>query len=86
MKTRNLMLGSFLCLVLLTSGVTIAQERHPNLAAAQHLIDDAIAKIDTAQGDNKDRLGGHAQRAKDLLQQAKGELRAAAEYADHHGR
>ena len=86
MKTRNSIMSSVLCLGLLASGVTMAQERHPNIAAAQHLIDDAIGKIDTAQADNREQLGGHAQKAKDLLMQAKGELRAAAEYADHHGR
>jgi hypothetical protein len=84
MKTRDLMMGSAVCLVLLTGGVTMAQERHPNLAAAQHLIDDAIGKIDTAQAGNRDHLGGHAEKAKALLQQAKEELRAAAEFADHH--
>lgn len=85
MKTRNLMLGSAaVCLVLVTGGITMAQERHPNIAAAQHFIDDAINKIDVAQAGNHEHLGGHAEKAKDLLNQAKAELRAAADYADHH--
>ncbi|HUN83502.1 MAG TPA: hypothetical protein VMU48_03945 [Terracidiphilus sp.] len=84
MKTRNLMLSSAICIVLVSGGVTMAQERHPNIAAAQHLIDDAIGKIDAAQAANHDHLGDHAQKAKQLLMEAKGELRAAAEFADHH--
>lgn len=83
MKTRNLMLGSVLCVGLFISGVTVAQERHPNLAEAQHLIDQAIGKIDTAQADTHQHLGGHAQKAKELLAQAKEEIRAAVEDADH---
>ena len=84
MKTRHLITGSVLFLGLLSSGVMISQEAHPNIAAADHLIDEAIGKIDAAQEANRDKLGGHAQRAKELLQQAKGELREAEEYAGHH--
>jgi hypothetical protein len=58
--------------------------RHPDLAEAQHHIQQAVAKIDQAQRANRDQLGGHAQKAKDLLDQADHELKAAAEFADHH--
>lgn len=58
--------------------------RWPNLAEAQHHISQAFDKIDEAQNDNKDELGGHAAKAKDLLIQASHELKAAAEYLEHH--
>jgi len=48
------------------------------------MIGGAIGQIDTAQAAWKDKLGGHAQRAKELLQQADGELKQAAEYANKY--
>jgi hypothetical protein len=73
-------------------GVTFAQHpetnidpaRHSNLAAAQHHIAEAIEKIDAAQSANKDELGGHAEKAKQLLAEASRELKEAANYADQH--
>ena len=73
-------------------GVTFAQRpetnidpaRHANLAEAQHHILQAVEKIEEAQKTNKDELGGHAEKAKQLLDQASRELKEAAEYADHH--
>ncbi|WP_213958844.1 hypothetical protein [Variovorax sp. dw_954] len=52
--------------------------RHGNLAAAQQLVRGAFDKISAAQSANNDRLGGHAARAKALLDQANEELKAAA--------
>jgi hypothetical protein len=60
-------------------------ERHGNLRAAQEMIVGAYDKIDQAQADNHDQLGGHAQRAKDYLVQADQELRAAANVANQEG-
>jgi hypothetical protein len=92
MKRKNLFLSSVLAGLLVCSGVVFAQfpgvyidgGRHPNLAEAQKQIQQAYRKIDEAQHANKDELGGHAQKAKDLLLQADRELRAAAEFEDHH--
>jgi len=56
--------------------------RHPNLAAAQNLCAQAFAKIDAAQQANEWDLSGHAQKAKELLDQASRELKAAAEAAN----
>lgn len=56
--------------------------RHGNLAAAQDLIRQAFDRITTAQQDNRYDLGGHAGRAKSLLQQASEELRMAADAAN----
>ncbi len=59
--------------------------RHGNLRAAQEAIVQAWQKINRAQTDNHDELGGHAQRAKDFLVQADQELRQAANVANQEG-
>lgn len=88
MKTRNVVVGSVLGLGLLTSGFVVGQDvswrRHPNLAAAQRLIDQAYAKISAAQGANEFDMSGHAAKAKDLLEQANREIKEAAESANRH--
>jgi len=56
--------------------------RHGNLRAAQQAIVTAYQKIDQAQHDNKDELGGHAAKAKQHLMAADEELRAAADFAN----
>jgi hypothetical protein len=64
----------------------ISRHRHPNLAAAQRLSTQASEKIVAAQRANEWDLGGHAQKAKDLLDQVNHELKEAAETAneEHH--
>lgn len=62
----------------------IDASKHPNLASAQTSIAHAYQKIDSAQQANREQLGDHAQKAKDLLIQASRELKMAAEYANHH--
>ena len=59
-----------------------AQGRHPNLEAAQDLIDQAINRISAAQQANEFDMGGHAQKAKELLDQVNNELREAATAAN----
>ena len=85
--------GSIMGLSLVTAGITIAQgppernvsgARHPNIAAAQRLCDQAYNKIVAAQQANEWDMNGHAQKAKDLLDQANRELKLAAEAANHH--
>jgi hypothetical protein len=79
-------------LVLLVAGVVVAQPpknnvsgaRHPHLAAAQRLTKQAWEKIVAAQEVNEWDLAGHAQRAKDLLDQANNELKLAAEISNRH--
>jgi hypothetical protein len=91
MKRKNLLLSSILAGALVCGGVVLAQApgvdidpaRHSNLAEAQRHIQQAYQKIDEAQQANRDELGGHAAKAKDLLLQANRELKEAAEYADH---
>ena len=65
--------------------VNIDPHRHGNLAAAQGYIVNAYQRIQQAQRANHGELGGHAQRAKDLLTQADAELRLAADVANEEG-
>jgi len=62
----------------------IDPNRHANLAEAQHHVVQAWEKIVEAQKANGDKLGGHAEKAIQHLEEANHELKAAAEYADHH--
>ena len=60
--------------------------RHGNLRSAQSYIVQSYQKIEQAQHDNDGQLGGHAQRAKELLIQADEELRLAANVSNAEGR
>jgi hypothetical protein len=62
----------------------VSAKRHPNLAAAQRLSTQAYEKIVAAQSANEWDMAGHAQKAKDLLDQVNRELKAAAEAANAH--
>jgi hypothetical protein len=55
---------------------------HPNLEAAHVQIKEAMNKISAAQRANEYDLGGHAQKAKELLEQAEHEITLAAEAAN----
>lgn len=59
-----------------------ALKGHPNMQAASKALDTAMAKITAAQKANEFDLGGHAAKAKDAIQLAKDELKAAAETAN----
>jgi hypothetical protein len=78
------------CLLLAVVGApqkpeqTISSTRHPNLAAAQSFCLQAWEKIDAAQRANEWDMQGHAQKAKDLLDQAARELTAAAQAANRN--
>ena len=56
--------------------------KHPNMAAAQRLCDQAFEKIQAAQSANEWDMDGHASKAKELLDQASRELKQAAETAN----
>ena len=80
-------------LAMLCTGLVFAQKkpvqnisprRHPNLAAAQRLSDQAYEKIVAAQKANEWDLDGHAQKAKDLLDQVNRELKQAAEASNQN--
>ncbi len=63
-------------------GQQVSKARHPNLAAAQELIQRAIGKISAAQDANEFDMGGHAAKAKALLDEAFAEIKLAAETAN----
>lgn len=90
MKARSIVLGSIISAGLIAGGFALAQPernvnpgRHPNLAAAQRLVDQAYQRISDAQQANEWDMHGHASKAKELLDQASRELKAAAEEANH---
>jgi hypothetical protein len=56
----------------------ISPARHSNLAGAQEAIQQAYNLTARAQTANQSQLGGHAERAKELLREAADELKAAA--------
>jgi hypothetical protein len=84
--TSTFILGS----LLLAGGIAVAQRpkqdvsgrRHPNLAAAQRLIEQAWSKLGAAQQANEFDMGGHAAKAKELIDQANREIKLAAEAAN----
>jgi hypothetical protein len=93
MLKRNLLIRAALCAALGCAGVIFAQapvvnisNRHGNLRSAQTSIVEAYRSVVRAQGANDGQLGGHAQRAKDLLIQADQELRLAADVSNAEGR
>jgi hypothetical protein len=87
---RKLMSGFVLAVAIATAGSALAKKpvdnvsakRHPNLAAAQRLSTQAFEKIMAAQRANEWDMNGHAQKAKELLDQVNLELKAAAEAAN----
>jgi len=87
MNVRKTVLGSVIGIGLVAGSVISAQinpGRHPNLAAAQRLTEQAYNKVSAAQVANEFDMDGHAQKAKDLLDQANRELKAAAGAANRH--
>jgi hypothetical protein len=87
--TKTTILSIVLGVLLLVGGLAIAQPvknvsgaHHPNIAAAQRLSSQAYEKIIAAQQANEWDMQGHAQKAKNLLEQANNELRAAATAAN----
>jgi hypothetical protein len=94
MTKRNLFISTALYTAIACIEVTSAQapvvnidpHRHGNLSAAQKFIVQAYQRLNAAQRANQDQLGGHAQRAKDLLTQADEEIRLAANVSNAEGR
>ena len=74
---KNRILFSLLGALLTAAVMSIAQPHHPNIAAAQEFCSHAIEKITAAQAANEYDMHGHAQKAKELLLAAKGELHEA---------
>jgi hypothetical protein len=82
-----LVVASLVATVALAAPVqNVDPSRHPNLAEAQRLSTMAWQKVDAAQVANKSKLGGHAARAKQLLEEASVEIRLAAAASDQNHR
>jgi hypothetical protein len=87
-KILATILGSLLAI----GGIALAQRperdvsgaRHPNIAAAQRLTQQAWEKISAAQEANEFDMQGHAAKAKNLLDEANRELKLAAEAANRN--
>ncbi len=88
MVRKGIALWTVLFFMVITGGLALAKggkvsgKRHPNLAAAQKLMQKAIAKMTAAQEANEFDMAGHAAKAKDLLDQAFGEAKQAATAAN----
>ena len=88
-KTR--ILASALGALLVIGGTILAQPKeniskglHPNLARAQRQSQQAWESIVAAQQANEWDLAGHAQRAKQLLDEVNNELKQAAEQSNRN--
>jgi len=87
---KKLAFAPMIASLLLIGGIAIAEQpaqnvskgKHPNLAAAQRLSNQAFEKITAAQQANEWDMQGHAKKAKDLLEQANNELKQAAQSAN----
>ncbi len=90
--TKPRVLAAVLGCLLMVGGAAVAQRpekdisaaHHPNLAAAQRLSRQAWEKISAAQEANEWDMNGHAQKAKNLLDEVNRELKLAAEDANRH--
>ena len=90
MKISKSLAGLAMVAALICGGVAVAQKpvdnvsgkKHPNLAAAQRLSQQAYEKIVAAQEANEWDMDGHAAKAKDLLDQVNQQLKMAAEAAN----
>ena len=87
--TKKMQIFAAVLTAVLFCGVTLAQnptvtvdkKGHPNLAQAQEHIVQANHFLELAQKVNNYDMQGHAEKARQLLQQANDEVRAAAEAA-----
>ena len=97
MTRGKIVYGSVLATAIFAGGVLVGQvqqipaprvtvgSNHRNLQAAQKAIAQAFNELALAQRENNDDLGGHANNAGKLLDEANTEVELAAEYANSHG-
>ncbi len=90
---KSRILAAIAGLGLFIGGMAVAQrppveninpKRHPNLAAAQDLSRRAWQRILDAQKANEWDMEGHAQKAKNLLDEVNEQLRLAANWANRN--
>jgi hypothetical protein len=81
---KKLLIAAAGASVLAFGSIAVAQwEAHPHLRAASDHIAEALAELRIAN-DGRKQYGGHRDTAEQLLHQAQGEIRAAAEFANSH--
>jgi hypothetical protein len=92
-KLRQLLMVAVGGSLLFVGGLALGQPKqnvsagkHPNLAAAQRMSENAYNKIVAAQQANEWDMQGHAQKAKNLLEEVNKELKAAALAANKNGK
>ena len=81
MKTSRLIRLPAALAAVITIAVGCVSMGHPNLTAARDYVRDAIAKVTDAQKANNYDMGGHASRAKELMEQAIREINLAEQAA-----
>ena len=91
---RKSIFAGLCALLLVVAGVVFAAQppparnvnprRHPHIAAAQQAARRAFNQIVEAQRANEWDMEGHAQKAKELLDQVNNELKRAAGEANEH--
>jgi len=96
MRRQHVLLSGLLGAAILATSPGFAQKglpvdnidarKHPNLAAAQQLSDQAYRKIVAAQQANEWDMDGHAEKAKELLEQVNMHLKQAALAANKNPR
>ena len=70
--------------LILVSGSVLAGDKHPNLTKASERLNGALNDLSAAQVANEFDMQGHAAKAKDLINQAKGEIELARQAANQH--
>ncbi|HEU4843617.1 MAG TPA: hypothetical protein VFT05_05085 [Burkholderiaceae bacterium] len=90
-RSTHIMASGLVALVACSAAIAdpvqnVSPQVHPNLAAAQQLISQAFYRVRDAQVANHDDMGGHAARAKVLLEQANDEIKQAALADNAHRR
>ncbi len=85
MEIRKSLIATTAAIAMTGSAFVYAQinaNRHPHLAAAQRHGQMAFQELEEAQKANDFDMGGHAQKAKDLLEKANQELMMAVQDAN----
>jgi hypothetical protein len=80
---RALLFAAGIALLASTAGAekpvrNVDANRHPNLASAQRLCQQAYDKLSAAQQANEWDMNGHAKKAKALLEEVNREIKEAA--------
>ncbi|MBS2029121.1 MAG: hypothetical protein JST54_14555 [Deltaproteobacteria bacterium] len=82
---KKFIVGSLVGASLTFAAVAIAgPDKHPNLTKAHEALTQAANHITAAQKANEYDMGGHAAKAKDLIDQAIAEVKQAREAANEN--